>query len=241
MYKKSKSIRLNNRKFMYSMLVFVFICIVTISIAYATLSVTLRITGSAEFKDASWELVLEEFPDFGWAGEVETGVVNGNVVTYGDAKSLQKPTIVGTNLENFKVSLASINDCVEYEYKITNTGEIPAMLESVVWDDYIVESNNPENIDLINDYLDYEFGLYELFFDENGGNSYGYEMEEGTILCPGASFEVYLSIGYDVNAPRVPYEKTTISNLGVQFNFVAADQNLCDGDTPVTPNYIENT
>ena len=65
-------------------------------------------------------------------------------------------------------------------------------------------------------------------------------MAEDAILCPGASFEVYLSVGISEHAPRVPYEKTTISNLSAEFNFVAADQNLCDGDTPVTPNYVEN-
>ena len=239
MFKKRKSIRLNNRKFMYSMLAFVLVGIATMTIAYATLSTTLRITGSAEFQNATWELTLEEFPDFGWAGQNDYGVVNGNVVTYGTAKSLQKPTIVGTNLENFKVSLVSIGDGVEYEYKITNNGEIPARLESVIWDDFIVESDNPENVDLINEYFNSSFGLYELFYTDEGVSYYGHEMVEDAILCPGASFEVYLWVGISEHAPRVPYEKTTISNLSAEFNFVAADQNLCDGDTPVTPNYVE--
>ena len=239
MAKRSGNFRLNNRKLMYSMLAFVLIGITTMTIAYATLSTTLKITGSAEFQDATWDLKVEELDISDWESEYN-GNVNGNVITYGTAKSLKKPTIVGTNLENFKVSLASIGDEVIYEYKITNNGEIPAELESVIWDDYIVESNNPDNVDLINEYLYYDFELWELFINDEGKLEYGYEMNEGAILCPGASFEIYLYVYYSDKAPRVPYEKTTISNLTTQFNFVAADQNLCDGDTPVTPNYVED-
>ena len=52
--------RVNTRKLMYSMLAFVLVGITTMTIAYATLSTTLKITGSAEFQDASWNLLLEE-------------------------------------------------------------------------------------------------------------------------------------------------------------------------------------
>ena len=85
---KRKSIRINNKKLMYSMFAFVLIGIITMTIAYATLSTTLRIAGSAEFEDASWSFILEEFeiPDY-W--EIPDEFKDGNVVSYGSA-SLKK-------------------------------------------------------------------------------------------------------------------------------------------------------
>ena len=60
----------------------------------------------------------------------------------------------------------------------------------------------------------------------------GTPLEEDSIICPGATIGLEILTGYP-QAPRVPYEAMTISNLSVDFNFVAADQNLCDGSTYV--------
>ena len=56
------------------------------------------------------------------------------------------------------------------------------------------------------------------------------------IICPGATIGLEISTGYNPQAPRVPYEVMTILNLSVDFKFVAADQNLCNGLVPVTSN-----
>lgn len=60
MLKKRASLRISNRKLMYSMLAFVLVGITTMTIAYATLSTTLKITGSAEFQEASWDFVVSK-------------------------------------------------------------------------------------------------------------------------------------------------------------------------------------
>ena len=56
------------------------------------------------------------------------------------------------------------------------------------------------------------------------------------IICSGATIGLEISTGYNPQAPRVLYEAMTISNLSVDLNFVAADQNLCNGSVPVTSN-----
>ena len=38
---------------------------------------------------------------------------------------------------------------------------------------------------------------------------------------------------FSSEAPRAPYSKMTISGIDISFNFVATDQNLCDGSTYV--------
>ena len=238
MFKKRAGLRISNRKLMYSMLAFVLVGITTMTIAYATLSTTLKITGSAEFQEASWDFVVTKFPipDL-W--EVPSELLTAdNVLSYGDIKFIKTPTITGTTISNLDVSIKNIGDGIFAYYQITNTGEIPARLDSVIPSEWTVTSpsNNQEDIELVYEYLEFDLVMSELIY-ENGTyveNGYGISLDD--ILCPGATFGIEIIIGYHPNAPRVPYNAIKVSNLSFDMNFVAADQNLCDGDTPVTPN-----
>ena len=220
---------------MFYTLIFVLIGITTLTVAYATLSITLKITGSAEFEDASWELVLKELP-VTWDVDIE--YKQGNTVFWGESKLLKKPTLTGTSLADFEVSLKNIGDGLNQNYVITNIGEVPAVLESIVYDDWIVDSsiNDQDEIDLVYDNFDFYVDMYEIYFEDEEPVEWGTWIGEGDILCPGASFSIEIVTEYDDEAPRVPYKATTISDLGVEFNFEATDQNLCDGDTPITSN-----
>ena len=75
------------------------------TIAYATLSTTFKITGSAEFEDASWNLSLQKYnvPDYWEINDDAT--VSGYVMTYGKAKLLNPPTLTGTSINDYKISL----------------------------------------------------------------------------------------------------------------------------------------
>ena len=57
-----------------------------------------------------------------------------------------------------------------------------------------------------------------------------------SILCPGASFIIEIYACFAEDATEVPSSNITISNLNTKFNFVASDNNLCNGSTPVIPN-----
>ena len=86
MFKKIRfNKKIKSRKVLYSALVFVLIAITIMTIAYATLSTTLKITGSAEFEDASWSLILEEYevPD-SWG--IPDEYKDGNLAFQGSAK-----------------------------------------------------------------------------------------------------------------------------------------------------------
>ena len=244
--KKRKNFRITNKKIMLSLLVFVLVGISVMTIAYATLSTTLKITGSAEFEDANWNLVLEE-----WGYPVDEGVeipsginIEGNTMLYGSAKLLKKPTLLGTSITDFKVSLGKLGDAVFQDYYLINNGDINARLESINYGDFdvISSTNNQEEIELVYDYFISDAMLWECFPDEDNEEELycPYPVSEESILCPGATFGLQVFNGYMSNAPRVPYEKITIDNLNIEFNFVAADQNLCNGSTPVTPNYNED-
>ena len=216
------------------MLVFVLIGIITMTIAYATLSTTLRITGSAEFEDASWSLFLEEFevPDYvGGPGAIKYE----NVVSYGSASLKKKPTLLGTSISDFQVTLSKIGDGLFQGFKLTNTGEIPARLESIVYSEPEIDSDNEEEIELVRQYFWFFANIYSCSLENGELMCGGTPLEEDSIICPGATIGLEILTGYP-QAPRVPYEAMTISNLSVDFNFVAADQNLCNGSVPVTSN-----
>ena len=238
MFKKRASLRISNRKLMYSMLAFVLVGITTMTIAYATLSTTLKITGSAEFQEASWGFVVTELSIPDWWEVPSELLTEDNVISYGDAKFIKTPTISGTTISNLDVSLKNIGEGLDVFFQITNTGEIPARIDSIIPSEWTVTSpsNNQEDIELIYENLVFQGGLFEMYYEDGVYVDDGTQISLDDILCPGATFGIGVSIGYKDTAPRVPYSAIKVSNLSVDINFVAVDQNLCDGDTPVTPN-----
>ena len=208
-------------------LAFVLISITTMTLAYAALSTSLNITGTAEFKEASWSITITEAsgipPHPGMYRE------DGNVAYYGESSILSKPTVSGTSINNFRVQLTKPADAVWLFYKITNTGDIPARLESVTWSDptYSSSTNNSNDIQLVQKNFWTSYWLFEV-----EGNS-TYTIYEDTLLCPWATFEFGIGNGFDEEATQVPSSRITITNLNAQINFISEDTNLCDGSTPV--------
>ena len=239
--KKRKNFRITNKKIMLSLLVFVLVGISVMTIAYATLSTTLKISGSAEFEDANWNLVLEEYNDLPFDEEIINGKIDGNLVTIGNGKLIQEPTIIGTSINDYKVSIGKIGDGVYLEYLLKNEGDVPALLESVTWTEPVVSSSTDDqsDIELVEEYFDPYPYIYSTTIEDGYYYPNGYAWE-GAILCPGAVFDVQIHNYFSSQAPRVPYSKITVSGLSVNFNFVATDQNLCNGSTPVTPDDENN-
>ena len=102
-----------NRKTLYFALCIILISVLSLTIVYAALSVTLNITGSTEVTASNWNIHLAN-------PEVKSGSVNSNV-----------PTISGNNL-SFSVNLATPGDYYEFTVDVVNGGSIDAMIDSVV-------------------------------------------------------------------------------------------------------------
>lgn len=223
--------KLKSRKVLRFTLVFVFIAISAMTVAYATLSSTLTISGSAEFKDASWDIEVEEksMP----TDEVPPGItVDGNTVLFGTAKILSKPVLSGTSITNFNIEIGALGDGAYMFYTVTNNGEIPAMLDSVIWNDPTIysESNNQDDIELVMD--NFSFSAMMSYCDEDSENPCQM-IDVEDIICPGTTVDLFIPLGFDSDAPRVPYNKLVLSDFGMDLKLVAVDQNLCDGSTPV--------
>ena len=102
-----------NRKTLYFTLYIVLISVLSLTIVYAALSVTLNITGSTEVTASNWNIHLAN-------PEVKSGSVNSNV-----------PTISGNNL-SFSANLTIPGDYYEFTVDVVNDGSIDAMIDSVV-------------------------------------------------------------------------------------------------------------
>lgn len=227
-----------SKKVRTCMLAFVLISIATLTIAYAALSTTLKISGTAEFQEVSWGFKVEEQTDVDYCIERDwNGRVEGNSIVAGTAQILKKPTISGTALNNFEVSFTKPEDKVYLIYRITNTGTIPAKLDSIITSEptYTSNTNNQDDINLVKREFWWDVSSYELF-EENGKWIDGNHIVPNAIICPGASFSIEIEASYGMFAVSVPSSNVTISNLNTKFNFVAANNNLCNGSTPVKPN-----
>ena len=164
------------------------------------------------------------------------GTITDNVVTIGDAQLITKPTISGTSINNYKVSLTKPDDEIGQFYKLTNNGNIPAVITDAIYSDLTFSSstNNNDDIALIEECIELGHDLYYLD-EENEQMAVGESFNSG-ILCPGATLMIYIHTGYDSDATEVPSSKVTVSNISSQLVFTAGEKSLCNGSTPVEDN-----
>ena len=102
-----------NRKTLYFTLCIILISVLSLTIVYAALSVTLNITGSSEVTASNWNIRLAN-------PEVKSGSVSANA-----------PSISGNNL-SFDVELNIPGEYYEFTVDVVNDGSIDAMIDSVV-------------------------------------------------------------------------------------------------------------
>ena len=104
--------KIKNRKILYIILSIVLILVCTLTMAYAVLSVTLNISGSAEVAASNWDIHFE----------------NINVTT-GSSGSV--PTIKDNTTVNFTTTLNMPGDYYIFTVDIVNDGSIDAMIYSI--------------------------------------------------------------------------------------------------------------
>lgn len=102
-----------SRKMLYVVLSIILVSVLSLTIVYAALSVTLNITGNAQVVASSWDIHLAN-------PKVKSGSV-----------STTAPTISGNDL-SFSTSLTTPGDYYEFTVDVVNDGTIDAMIDSVV-------------------------------------------------------------------------------------------------------------
>lgn len=104
---------LSNRKILYFTLGIILISVLSLTIVYATLSVTLNITGNSEITASNWDIHLDN-------PSVKSSSVHNNL-----------PTINNNNL-SFNAILSTPGDFYEFTVDVVNNGSIDAMIDSIV-------------------------------------------------------------------------------------------------------------
>ena len=127
---KRLNFNIKDRKILYCILSFVFLCVFSLTIAYAALSTLLNIDGSAYLTSADWDLHFDN-------PKVKAGSVNNDV-----------PIITTPTTVTFFTSLKQPGDFYEFTIDIVNDGKIDAMIEKI--------EKIPELTDSQKRYLNYE-------------------------------------------------------------------------------------
>lgn len=135
--------RQKKKKVLITGLCIVFSLVVGITIAYAALSETLNISGSAEVKSSNWDIRIANYND---------SKTNGSA-TY------TEPTITGTTVANYTVSLTKPGDSVEFYFTVRNHGTLDAEILSIVNSTPVCTSatGNTEDAELVCNNLEITF------------------------------------------------------------------------------------
>ena len=109
---KRINFNIKDRNFLYGLLSIVFVCVFTLSIAYAALNAVLTISGNAEVAASNWYIHLDN-------AKVKNGSATSDV-----------PIISGNSL-TFSTTFNMPGDYYEFTVDVVNEGTIDAMIESV--------------------------------------------------------------------------------------------------------------
>lgn len=188
------------RKKLTCTLIVVAILIAIMSIAYASLSTTLTITGNAEVQASTWDIYF----------------MDGQITTTGSAKYTE-PVIDGTRLRDYTVSLKKPGDSVTFIYHIYNNGDYSAQIDAILNSTPICTSStgNEEDEKSICDNLNIDFDLNGAQIGDIIGSSKNFgpvlckNGETTTVIRSTASITIALNNTSDV----IVGSDVTISNL----------------------------
>ena len=92
------------------------VAVLGLTVAFASLSQTLTINGSAAVNAASWDIHFEK--------------TSGKETEVKGAATFTEPTLSGTKIENFSATLTKPGDSVTYYFDIVNNGTVDAVVSS---------------------------------------------------------------------------------------------------------------
>ena len=214
-----------DRKHLIHTFVFALFCVFGLTVAYAALSSTLNISGSAQVASSEWDISIEKYAlsdhlgdsyEFACSGDV---ICNDNCMLVGNASIVKSPVLTNTSIKDFSFSGSLPGDGVLYLYKVVNNGTIPAKLESI---NYLTPtySGTESDIEWLNNNAAMIASLGSDVYEEDS-------MQVGEILCPG-QFGI-LMVGFVIadSATTIPSGSVTISNAGADYVFTQDKLTSC--------------
>ena len=207
------------RKIKVLSVVALIVAVLGLTVAFAALSQTLTINGTANVDAASWDIHFETISS------------NKN----GDATINDFPHIAGTSITRINVTLTKPNDGVEFRTRIVNDGTVDAKIDSVEISPLCEIGSPVESCDWNNDGQVTEEDVQKvndnLFFSiaYDGGIS----LKKNDRLNDGETKQINISVAYYKvtnsedgiiieEATELPARDLQFNNLSVTINYVQA-------------------
>lgn len=207
------------RKIKVLSVVALIVAVLGLTVAFAALSQTLTINGTANVDAASWDIHFETISS------------NKN----GDATINDFPHIAGTSITRINVTLTKPNDGVEFRTRIVNDGTVDAKIDSVEISPLCEIGSPVESCDWNNDGQVTEEDVQKvndnLFFSiaYDGGIS----LKKNDTLNAGETKQINISVAYYKvtnsedgiiieEASELPARDLQFNNLSVTINYVQA-------------------
>lgn len=213
-----------SRKKQYIILITIIALIFSLSVAYAVLSSTLSITGSAEVINSTWDFTLK-------SGSTSAF----NIFSTTGSATAEIPTISGTSL-SYNISLLKPGDSVSYYLNILNNGTLPGEIDSVIHSTPKCTSATGNQTDeaLICNNLIYTLKYYLDNKEVQSGNI----IDPNNYICEKNnqsgvySKTLVLTVTLNPNLTTVPSSKITISNLKTDINIIQTESNCSEIASP---------
>ena len=192
------------------------VAVLGLTVAFAALSQTLTIKGSATVNTASWDVHFEKFDSV-------PGVV-----------------IEGTSISNLNLTVEKPNDYDEYDFYILNDGTINAKIDSIEKSELCTLQSPVESCDWDNDGtvtqtdIDKVNDNISLTFFYLGKDDTVLLYKKGDIINSGDKIEGGVRLDYNkvsidggeptiTESTELPKRKLEFSNLNIKINYVQAD------------------
>lgn len=200
-----------------------------LTIAFAALSQTLTINGTASVNSASWDIHFESLNGSDEVSAELSRIPNewSNLGAY--------PLTFENDKTTASVNLAAFGrpgDTIEYKFKIVNNGTVDAIISDITKNTpefgtniegdspetgSVVGTPDEEDIEFFNNYF-----IYKLTYTETGT-----EVSKDDVINAGEEKNVTLTIGIDEAAPELPGSTNNetdpplfVGNLGVKIIYV---------------------
>ncbi len=238
------------RKVKVLSLIALVVAILGLTVAFAALSETLTIKGTAKVDAATWDIHFENLTceDANLLGVDDPEDCSNYFhddyfyVEEGAGKANENPTINGASIEDIDVTITKPNDLVVYYFTVVNAGDIDAKIDSVDISKLCESTSSPvescdwdgngtvseDDIQKVHDNISF----IPISFDVN--NQGITQIKTGSILKPGERKIIAIFIGYRKayfqndeyqyeESTELPKRDLTFSDLNVTINYVQAD------------------
>ena len=167
------------------------VAVLGLTVAFAALSQTLTINGSAAVNAASWDIHFEK--------------TSGKETEVKGAATFTEPTLSGTTIENFSATLTKPGDSVIYYFDIVNKGTVDAVVSSYNFPNASKTGDGNVNV--------FDKGTYITLFNNRLAYADTDEsVRQGDTINAGETKHMKLIIEYKDTATELPENNLTLTS-----------------------------